>query len=323
MNDADHNSNHLQTPPSETAVLVYEPRGKRRLRRRVLRGACLVVLCVALPILILRTWRPVTHHIRVYGMVRACMNAPSDPETVVTGYSFSGIAADSHEIAGRKRAEVLAPLQQELKITPPNAFFIGFNPMPSQPVLIGARIPLFLHRLTPPSGAERLVIVERLEWEQFHATVIDPGSIVRSPSVVSKTYVRCDRALRTFLDCASYYRPYPNEGMFAAQPDAHDLARFTFKYELWGQVATVEGRIDNDNSIRLHLLEPDDFVNRLNQVKKNNFRRYLPRIPSGDGREPIASESAAVIAIIPSPRHNKSMASPSIRLAPAADLPAI
>lgn len=109
---------------------------------------------------------------------------------------------------------------------------------------------VFMHRLHTPAGRERLVLLTfdgpSFVWRSenpFRAQAADTGfSFRRLPSVWLKTV--------NFPFSPKDTRPLR---LFAGQPDPLDPTHFTIPYDLGGDPGTIDGWLQNDDSIKLLL----------------------------------------------------------------------
>ena len=141
---------------------------------------------------------------------------------------------------------------------------------------------VFLHELTTPSGARRVVAVHFLPYmldgrdlgdAGLVARIFEPGGFLRPPSHVGDAQARLlvpvdppaaaaghaaagDGVSATWTDLP--YKPLPLR-WFAGQPDAADPSHFTLDYELDGVHGTVDGYLTDDGgSVRMQARDAGD-----------------------------------------------------------------
>jgi hypothetical protein len=102
----------------------------------------------------------------------------------------------------------------------------------------------FLHERRTPRGERRLVVVE---FFPFSWTPVVAQAIETSP-LAGRAEVRGYLHSELFLDPQS---PPRSLRIFAGQPDPADASRFTIVYEWDGRRGTIDGRLNDDDTIVL------------------------------------------------------------------------
>ena len=122
---------------------------------------------------------------------------------------------------------------------------------------------LFLHERTSPSGHRRLVCV-RYYAENYSFTpqfvpgyncevqVITPATWTAAPASTSSSGAFVGWNLQVNLPVpANFPRSPPRVRIYAGQVDPDDDARFTVRYEMWGQSDVLDGRLGDDDTVSL------------------------------------------------------------------------
>jgi hypothetical protein len=200
--------------------------------------------------------------VQVYLLARKCMNAAQPPGTFAPDYfRFVDLDPEGDERFTKSTPAGAMWSALEHDIEP------GGLP-PHGPVV-------FMHRMQTPSGAERLVVVERWRDDNFTAIVVDPGSIWRYPSNLTAGPIQEDSRTRAVIESGPNIRG--GERVSSMQPDAHDASRFTFRFEMSGEATDGEGRIDDRNVMTIRLFDLDDFYRRVGLKNHGAVGEFLRR----------------------------------------------
>jgi hypothetical protein len=134
-------------------------------------------------------------------------------------------------------------------------------PSPTSPFLPGIRSGaiLFLHERISPQGHRRLVCMRYYpETYSFTARFIDGyncAMTIRPPADWSSTPPSSGTNLALNVE-AVFPRHPPHLRVWAGQIDPDDGSRFTIRYQAWGTIDTLEGRLLDNDTIRLTALKP-------------------------------------------------------------------
>jgi hypothetical protein len=124
---------------------------------------------------------------------------------------------------------------------------------------------IFLHERISPAGHRRLVCVrygpdpttfqpEFIAGFDYDASVATPATLTKPPSFAQRFYG---------LDSLSeLVRTLPLVRVYAGQPDPADPAHFTIRYQIWGQVDTLDGRLQDDDQVTLKPRHPPQWPSR-------------------------------------------------------------
>jgi hypothetical protein len=134
--------------------------------------------------------------------------------------------------------------------------------------------PVFIHGLRAPSGTRRLVVVEHRFMREFSVVVIDPGSFIRAPKVVSDKPARVTKRLEAML---SIYLSVPDSKLWIGNIDPVDPGQFKIPFSYRGSTGEIVGRIGDDDEIDLDIPDVDGLLSRLNPACRSDLIEYYNR----------------------------------------------
>ena len=127
---------------------------------------------------------------------------------------------------------------------------------------------LFLHERRSPGGFRKLVAVElRVVWHRQGTTfqaakrAIEPGTLRREPRETWGGPTFPDRSKTNLVGQTQdlFQANYGSAVRFLpGVPDPADPSRFTIDYEVGDRRETIDGRLDDDDSVTLKLRNADD-----------------------------------------------------------------
>jgi hypothetical protein len=126
---------------------------------------------------------------------------------------------------------------------------------------------VFLHQRTRPSGGERLISIE-IATPARHPSFPYATSTGSGIPAGQKVCFTCLEPLVFMTSGGSHLMPIGRSdlttmvlpaaeqlSLFDGQPDPIDPSRFTIPYKLKGQAGTIEGRLKDDNTVILQVLD--------------------------------------------------------------------
>jgi hypothetical protein len=127
--------------------------------------------------------------------------------------------------------------------------------------------PVFIHGLQAPSGVRRLVVVEHRFKREFSVVVIDPGSLIRAPKVVSDKPARVTKRLEAML---YLYLSARNSKLCIGNIDPNDPAKLKIPFSFWGSTGEIIGRIGDDDGIDLDVPGVDGILSGLDAAYRSS-----------------------------------------------------
>lgn len=206
-------------------------------------------------------FRPICSRMKMVALVEACLGHKFPAGTKAGGNIFvSFLTPNKSRVLGGKEWPELC-----LRIFPEHA---------RCPELAGT--PVFIHAMVTPSGIRRLVVVERSNYSDFLVFVIDPGSLVRSPKLISVKEASMDGPTKALLRMEP---DFPNSFMYVPTIDPKDPGRFTLAFCLCREHSVIEGRILDTGDVAMRLINSNDLVKRITQVRGKRFEEnYLEKL---------------------------------------------
>lgn len=222
---------HAASPvaPTRPSTLAYAPaplRRGRRIRRILL---SIVLLALVTPVII---WRvPLWAHAQLIWWQHACSSFSVSPDSIVATTSRTPTNL----------------------VKTPDAWihYESYAPgnIPSRGTL--PKTIVFLHQRQSPSGHQRIVAIRCIPIYLASASILQS----LQPIVV-------EPASLWHLDSRPKFTPGPNHGgypvsipinLYAGQPDPKDDSHFTLAYTLNGKPGTIDGWLNDDETVKLEL----------------------------------------------------------------------
>jgi hypothetical protein len=246
---------------------------RRSLRRRIVLTTVLLGLAAATCLLGPAAW----HRVTLWSLQRACLNASALPDHVVF---------DDDPV----RAAPLVAGDSQYTQTDPDAptswfsrdwerFYARLSPPGKQ-----RNTTVYLGELSDPAGNRRLVAIESIRWHgprgshpfaashTFHATVIEPGTILTPPRELLGTAAWSK--LLVEIPSGMSFR------MFAGRQDPKDPSHFEIPYELGTTRGMIDGWLGIDAGIKM-------------ETRDGSLKRQTAPLPPAAALTPPPPSSAA------------------------------
>ena len=226
--------------------LQYAPRPPALRNPRLRRYALLLVIGAMVVITLLRAPR-IVNYVLLLRQQRECLAYVAPPTQVVL--ETDAVEAKKLLAAG---AGYHANAQGTLAYLVPPQWLAYHTPIGGGFQTLGT---VFLHERTSRNGVRCLVAVDAnliplgpRQVASLGARIIRPGSVFRGPRT-GQNVTRGDGAQITFD------RDAQRLTIFAGQPDPNDSSHFTIDYELGGTRITLDGWLEDEQTVKIEIRE--------------------------------------------------------------------
>jgi hypothetical protein len=226
--------------------LQYAPRPPALRNPRLRRYAILFVVGAMVVLTVLRAPR-IINYVLLLRDQRQCMAYVAPPTQVVL--ETDPVEAKKLLAAG---ADYLTNPQGTLAYLIPPQWLTYYTPIGGGFQTCGT---VFLHERTSRTGVRCLVAVDAnvvplapRQVASMGARIIRPGSVFRGPRT-GQNVTRGDGAQ------ISFDRDAQRLTIFAGQPDPNDLSHFTIDYELDGARITLDGWLEDEQTVKIEIRE--------------------------------------------------------------------
>ena len=112
---------------------------------------------------------------------------------------------------------------------------------------------IFLHKMRSPSGRDYVVAVGMNEYPNITAVVVQPGSVLRRPTLMRVSHATIDPRTRAILDEGA--RMINGPRFFAGTSDPLDPSSFVFGLEVFGIKTRLRGHLTDEAEVNIQAEE--------------------------------------------------------------------